>query len=289
MNKPGDRAGSTGGSAGANPGLSGPDLAAGGRTGAIVPAEGGRINAMRRALRRRRKPPEPPALLNSPKPSLTYRIISYLLVFPIYRLLFRGRTAGNGNVPMEGALVVVANHGSHLDPPLLGHALGRPVAFMAKAELFRVPLLGPIIRACGAYPVARGASDREAIRTATAEGWATGGCIDGTRQANGRVNAPLPGAALLAARSGAPLLPVAIINSHRALGTGRQGRLVPIHIRIGTPIPPPASRRRADLDVVTEACQAQINALLDLGPLQANEPAGRLHPAAERTALPPTT
>ena len=292
MNKPGDRAGSTGGGAGANPGLSGPDLAAGGRTGAIVPAEGGRINAMRRALRRRRKPPEPPALLNSPKPSLTYRIISYLLVFPIYRLLFRGRTAGNGNVPMEGALVVVANHGSHLDPPLLGHALGRPVAFMAKAELFRVPLLGPIIRACGAYPVARGASDREAIRTATDrldEGWATGVFIDGTRQANGRVNAPLPGAALLAARSGAPLLPVAIINSHRALGTGRQGRLVPIHIRIGTPIPPPASRRRADLDVVTEACQAQINALLDLGPLQANEPAGRLHPAAEQTALPPTT
>jgi len=265
---------------------------AGGPGGAIVPAEGGRISGLRRALRRRRKPPEPPALLSSPKPSLTYRIISYLLVFPIYRLLFRGRTAGNNNVPMEGALVVVANHGSHLDPPLLGHALGRPVAFMAKAELFRVPLLGPIIRACGAYPVARGASDREAIRTATDrlnQGWATGVFLDGTRQANGRVNTPMPGAALLAARSGAPLLPVAIINSYRALGTGRQARLVPIHIRIGTPILPPASRRRADLDVVTAACQAQINALLDLGPLRADEPVGQLHPAAERTALPPKT
>jgi len=108
-----------------------------------------------------------PALIRTPPPSLTYRLISYLLVFPIYRLLFRGRTAGNGNVPRQGALVVVANHGSHLDPPLLGHALGRPVAFMAKAELFRVPILGAIIRACGAYPVSRGASDREAIRTAT--------------------------------------------------------------------------------------------------------------------------
>jgi len=257
-----------------------------------VPTEGGRIKAMRRALRRRRKPPEPPALLNSPKPSLTYRLISYLLVFPVFRFLFRGRTAGNGNVPLDGALVVVANHGSHLDPPLLGHALGRPVAFMAKAELFRVPLLGPIIRACGAYPVARGASDREAIRTATDrldQGWATGVFLDGTRQANGRVNSPLPGAALLAARSGAPLLPVAIINSHRAMGTGRQARLVPIHIRIGTPIPPPVSRRRSDLDVVTAACQAQINALLDLGPLRADEQSGRLPPAAEQTALPPTT
>ena len=210
-----------------------------------------------------------PALIRTPRPSLTYRLISYLLVFPIYRLLFRGRTAGNGNVPRQGALVVVANHGSHLDPPLLGHALGRPVAFMAKAELFRLPMLGAIIRACGAYPVSRGASDREAIRTATnrlLEGWATGVFIDGTRQANGRVNDPQAGAALLAARAGVPLLPVAIIKSHRALGPGQAGaRLLPIHIRIGTPIAPPASWRRADLDVATAACQAQINALLDQG------------------------
>ena len=243
---------------------------------------------VQRILRRRRRA-EPPALLSTPRPSLTYRLISYLLVFPVYRLLFRGRTAGNANVPMEGALVVVANHGSHLDPPLLGHALGRPVAFMAKAELFKVPLLGPIIRACGAYPVARGASDREAIRTATdrlEEGWATGVFIDGTRQANGRVNQPQPGAALLAARAGVPLLPVAIINSHRALGTGsNSARLVPIHIRIGTPIPPPASRRRPDLDAATRACQEQINALLDRGLISDRE----LPPAKDRTALPPSS
>ena len=227
-----------------------------------------RRDTVRRMLRRRRRPSPPPGLL-TPKPSLTYRLISYLLVFPVYRLLFRGRTAGNARVPMDGALVVVANHGSHLDPPLLGHALGRPVAFMAKAELFRVPILGPIIRACGAYPVARGASDREAIRTATdrlLEGWATGVFIDGTRQSNGRVNAPQPGAALLAARAGVPLLPVAIVNSHRAMGSGQRWlRLVPIHIRIGTPIPPPTSRRRADLDQVTAEAQRQINALLDQG------------------------
>jgi 1-acyl-sn-glycerol-3-phosphate acyltransferase len=232
---------------------------------------------------RRRRPAAPPALLRTPRPSLTYRLISYLLVFPIFRLLFRGRTAGNEQVPLEGALVVVANHGSHLDPPLLGHALGRPVAFMAKAELFRVPLLGPIIRACGAYPVARGGSDREAIRVATdrlLQGWATGVFIDGSRQSDGRVNDPQPGAALLAARAGVPLLPVAIINSHRALGPGQSTpRLVPVHIRIGTPIPPPASRRRADLDLVTAACQAQINALLDQGLLTGQ---------AAPTALPPT-
>ena len=224
----------------------------------------------------------PPALL-TPQPSFIYRLVSYLLVFPLYRLLFRGRTASNGQVPMEGALVVVANHGSHLDPPLVGHALGRPVAFMAKAELFRVPLLGPIIRACGAYPVSRGASDREAIRVAMArlaEGWATGVFLDGTRQGNGRVNDPQHGAAFLAAKAGIPLLPVAIVNSHRALGTGRLWpRLVPIHIRIGQPVPPPASRRRADLEATTLACQEQINGLLDQG---------LLPPAKLRSALPPT-
>ena len=210
-------------------------------------------------------------MTHPPRPSLTYQLVSNLLVFPLFRILFRGRVSGRRNVPMQGSLVVVANHGSHLDPPLLGHALGRPVAFMAKAELFRVPLLGPLIRALAAYPVKRGASDREAIRIATArlnEGWATGVFLDGTRQADGRINQPLPGAALLAARSGSPLLPVAIINSHRALGTGQSlPRLVPIQLRIGEPLPPPASRRKPDLEATTLELQRRINALLDQGPL----------------------
>ena len=229
-----------------------------------------------------------PVLLRSPRPSLSYLAISYLLVFPVFRLLLRGRTAGQANVPRTGALVVVANHGSHLDPPLLGHAIGRPVAFMAKQELFRVPFLGAIIRACGAYPVARGAGDREAIRMALqrlGQGWATGLFLDGTRQRDGRVNAPQSGAALLAARAGVPLLPVAIINSQRALGPEHnQLRLVPVHIRIGRPIPPPASRRRDDLEATTRACQAEINRLLDEGLIA---PSGQLAAARGAAALPP--
>ena len=70
----------------------------------------------------------------------------------------------------------------------------------------------------------------------------------------------------LSARSGAPLLPVAILNSHRALGSKQiWPRLVPIQLRVGAPMPPPASRRRPDLDATTAALQERINDLLDQG------------------------
>ena len=213
--------------------------------------------------------------MQSPRLSFVYKLVSYLLVFPVFKGFFKGSTYGKKNVPATGSLVVVANHGSHLDPPILGHALGRQVAFMAKAELFRIPLLGSVIRACGAYPVQRGASDRQAIKVASAklhEGQAIGIFLDGTRQSNGRVNRPMHGASLLAARTNSYLLPVAIINSHRAFGPGsRLPRFLPIHLRIGEPLPPPISKRKVDLELTTQELQRRINALLDLGLLSSGE------------------
>ena len=206
---------------------------------------------------------------NIPRQSFVYGCVSYLLVFPVFRFLFKGKTLGITNLPKRGGVVVVSNHGSHLDPPILGHALGRPVAFMAKSELFNVPILSFIITACGAYPVKRGAGDREAIRNASAqlnEGWATGVFLDGTRQENGRVNDPKPGAALLAARTGSPILPVAIVNSHRAFPKGSiLPRFIPIHLRVGELIQPPKTKKREDLTSTTSEIQYSINAMLDKG------------------------
>ena len=206
---------------------------------------------------------------NSPRQSFVYGCVSYILVFPIFRFLFRGQIVGISNLPKAGGVVVVSNHGSHLDPPILGHALGRPVAFMAKSELFRVPLLSFIISACGAYPVKRGAGDREALRIASnrlIEGWATGVFLDGTRQENGRVNNPKSGAAFLAARTGCPILPVAIVNSHRAFPKGSfLPRFVSIHLKVGELINPPSTRKREDLLSTTKEVQLSINSMLDEG------------------------
>ena len=209
--------------------------------------------------------------INSKRPqqSFVYGCVSYLFVFPIFRFLFRGKTTGISNLPKIGGVVVVSNHGSHLDPPILGHALGRPVAFMAKSELFKVPILSSIISACGAYPVKRGAGDREALKTASnrlVEGWATGVFLDGTRQENGRVNDPKAGAALLAARTGCPILPVAIINSHRAFPKGSFfPRFVAIHLKVGELIQPPKNRKREALTSTTKEIQFAINSMLDKG------------------------
>ena len=206
---------------------------------------------------------------NKPRQSFVYGCVSYLFVFPIFRFLFRGKTTGISNLPKTGGVVVVSNHGSNLDPPILGHALGRPVAFMAKSELFSVPILASIISACGAYPVKRGAGDREALRTASKkliQGWATGVFLDGTRQDNGRVNNPKAGAALLAARTGSPILPVAIVNSHRAFPKGSfLPRLVSIHLKAGKLIQPPQSRNREALASTTKQIQLAINSMLDQG------------------------
>ena len=206
---------------------------------------------------------------NDPRQSFIYGCVSYLLVFPIFRFLFRGQTLGISNLPKTGGVVVVSNHGSHLDPPILGHALGRPVAFMAKSELFRVPFLSFIISACGAYPVKRGAGDREALRIASKrliDGWATGVFLDGTRQENGRVNEPKSGAAFLAARTGSPILPVAIVNSHRAFPKGSfLPRFVSIHLKVGKLINPPSTRKKEDLLSTTKEVQLSINSMLDEG------------------------
>jgi 1-acyl-sn-glycerol-3-phosphate acyltransferase len=197
---------------------------------------------------------------------LIYQLVSKLFVFPIYKFVFKGHLIGRENIPQTNSFIMVSNHGSLLDPPLLGHALGRNISFMAKAELFKIPFLGFVIKACGAYPVKRGIADKNTIKTACkklSDNNSIGIFIDGTRQKNGRVNKPKQGAALLAFKNQKILLPVAIVNSHRLITfkfcIPCFSKLV---IKVGKPIQPPQSSSRDELNSVTMDLQDRINNLI---------------------------
>ena len=197
---------------------------------------------------------------------LIYTLVSQFIVFPIYKLIFRGSLIGRENIPKKDAFILVSNHGSLLDPPLLGHAVGRNIAFMAKAELFQIPFLGAVIKACGAYPVKRGIADKKTINTACDKllsNNSIGIFIDGTRQKNGLVNKPKQGAALLAFKNQKLLLPVAIVNSHKLI---RFKFFIPVFtkivVRVGKPIEPPKSSSRDDLNLVTNSLKQAINNMI---------------------------
>ncbi len=131
-------------------------------------------------------------------------------------LLAGFRVTGVRNVPRSGPLIVVSNHLHNLDPLVVAVAIPRPVHFMAKVELFRVPVLGPLIRFVGAFPIERGQADRKAIRQAEetlAQGIALGIFPEGTRSVTAAMSKPLAGGALIALRSGAPILPVAVTGT----------------------------------------------------------------------------
>lgn len=147
----------------------------------------------------------------------------------------RLKVYGKDRMPVEGGCVVASNHFSWLDPVVLGVASPRPLYYMAKIEAHRAPGLGAFIRAFGCFPVRRGESDREAVRTMrriVAEGNALGLFAEGTRQRSGVPGAVQAGAAMVAIQEGVPVLPVAIHGSQSWSVT----RLQPVSIAWGEPL-----------------------------------------------------
>jgi 1-acyl-sn-glycerol-3-phosphate acyltransferase len=123
---------------------------------------------------------------------------------------------GRDRVPQDGGCVVASNHFSWIDPPVLGAACPRILYYMAKIEAHRAPGLGALIRAFGCFPVRRGESDREAVRTMrkiVADGKALGLFVEGTRQRTGVPGEVQPGAAMVAIQEHVPVVPVAIHGS----------------------------------------------------------------------------
>jgi 1-acyl-sn-glycerol-3-phosphate acyltransferase len=200
---------------------------------------------------------------------LPYNAFKWLIIMPTLFTYFRGRRYGLEHVPMRGPLVVVSNHASDFDPPILASCVGRPLAFMAKEELFRVPVLGSAIRVYGAYPVKRGSPDRSALKASLESmqrGWAVGIFLEGSRTPDARIHNPKLGAALIAAKTGASLLPVSLWGTQNIIQKPSPiPRPVPVTIRIGELVPPPQSTDRSELEAVTNRCTQMIHEMHDLG------------------------
>lgn len=142
--------------------------------------------------------------------------------------LFRVRVKGRENVPATGGAILCCNHYYWGDPVTLATSVNRPVRFMAKEEIFKVPLLGNLVRGLGTFPVKRGTADRSSLKHAlkVLEGGDIFGIFpEGTRSKTRQLLRPEPGVVWIAVRSRTPVIPMAIVGDYRFGG--------PITMRIG--------------------------------------------------------
>lgn len=180
----------------------------------------------------------------------------------IFSLVFRWQVIGREHIPKEGPVILCANHISLWDPPLLGSGIERMVNFMAKEELFRIPVLSFLITKFGAFPVKRGAGDRAAIRATLKlleDGEILGIFPEGTRSKTGELGEGMHGVALFALKSQAQVIPVAIVGPYRWFR--------PIKIVYGEPIDLTALREvKSNADTLKETSDLimrHIRELLD--------------------------
>lgn len=190
------------------------------------------------------------------------------LALALMRLYFRLDSRGREHVPRQGPLLLVSNHASVLDPPLVAAMTPRPLYFLAKEELFRLPLFGRLIRALHARPVRRDGTDTRALKSALRlleEQRAVLIFPEGTRGRDGRLGAGKPGAGMLAILSGAPVVPVYIAGTERALPPGG---IFPLPRKVRVTFGPPLTFKRADDDGrkerYREAAQEMMRAIAQL-------------------------
>lgn len=182
-----------------------------------------------------------------------------------FKLLFKLKVMGHENIPRNGGAIIACNHISLLDPPVVGVSMDRYINFMAKDELFHYPVFSWVITKLKAFPVRRGMADRVAIRRAMAlleSGQIVGLFPEGTRSKTGALGKPEPGLAMIAVKTGVPIIPTAII------GTASFSRtmLPRFKVKFGKPILINQGKGdRETMDMISESIMREIAILIEEG------------------------
>jgi len=174
---------------------------------------------------------------------------------PIYRFDVKGLE----HFPKSGGVLICSNHINALDPPVVGITAPRPVYFMAKEELFNMPIFKPLLPKLNAFPVKRGLSDREALRRAITllkGGEVMGLFPEGTRSLNGELGKGFSGAGFFALRGEADVVPCAIIGPYKAFKRLKVVYGAPINMQ-------PYRDRKASADEVTLVIMNEIQMLIN--------------------------
>ena len=208
---------------------------------------------------------------------ILYQLVRSLIAV-VSRAYWRLTIEGRENVPATGAFVLAPVHRSFIDFALVSGITRRRMRYMGKDSLWKVSLFGRFISALGAFPVRRGAADREALRRSIEVAERGEPLVlfpEGTRRFGPTIEHLFDGAAYVATRAGVPVVPVGIGGSERAMQKGKKlPRPVKIHIVVGKPLHPPvnpggrASRRA--VHELTEQLHVELQRLFD----EAEEKAG---------------
>ncbi len=183
----------------------------------------------------------------------------------LIRTLTRLHVEGTENVPAEGPLMLVSNHLHHLDAPVVGVTLPRRVHALA-AEKYEYHVFGLFLRITGAIFINRGEVDRRALRQAMAvleDGRCLAVAVEGTRSATGGLARGKTGAAYLATRANAPLVPVVVWGAENIIPCWARLRRADVYVRYGKPFRLPEGRARAEqLEEYTAEIMATLASML---------------------------